>query len=147
MLQRTVAVRVPPSESAASPKAVARLQGGKNNFVAVLVGFDDACPAGDENIKSVRRFALPDEKVSELVILLLQEGTQLFEVFLRVETEKADERRRRFSSVAFISLGSREDAPLNVTRGQVREVAIENAVAPPALVTTGSSQIRFRLCR
>ncbi len=64
-------------------EAVARLQGGENNFVSVLVGFDHARPAGDENIKSVRRFALPNEKVAELVILLLQEWAQFFEMLLR----------------------------------------------------------------
>ena len=52
-------------------EAVAGLQGGEDDFLAALVGLDDARAPRDENVEGVGGFALPDEKVAEIVVLFL----------------------------------------------------------------------------
>ena len=69
-------------------KAVAGLQGREDNFLAALVGLHDARAPRDENVKGIGGFTLPDEKIAELVVLLLQEGAQFLEVFLGQKLEE-----------------------------------------------------------
>ncbi len=60
-------------------ETVARLEGGEDDFVAGLIRLDDARASRDEDIERVRRFALPNEKIAELVTFLLQELAQFLE--------------------------------------------------------------------
>ena len=71
-------------------EAVARLQGREHDFIPVLVRLHHPGAAGEEDVKSVRRFALPNEEIAELVTFLLEQGTNLLEVLVR---QKLKERR------------------------------------------------------
>ena len=69
-------------------ETVARFEGGENDFVAGLIRLDDARAPRDEDVEGVRRFALPDEKVAELVTFLLQELAQFLEGLVRQELKE-----------------------------------------------------------
>ena len=60
----------------------------EGDFLAVLIGFHDSRPTGYEDIKRIRRIPLPNENVTEFVAFLLQERTELFEMFVGQKLEK-----------------------------------------------------------
>ena len=69
-------------------EAVARLQRGEDDLIAALIGLHDARAPRDEHVKRISGVTLPDEKVAKLVILLLQERTQLFEMLVGQELKE-----------------------------------------------------------
>ena len=89
-----------------------------------MIGFHDSRATRYQDIKRIRRIPLPNENVTEFVAFLLEERTELFEMFVGQKLEK-----RRTPEQVFVGrfhFARQADTPPDVSRGQVRKMTIEN---------------------
>ena len=87
VLQRTLALRVPPSASAASPKLSPGLSVPSGISSPSAFDLQSARAAMRQQIKGIGRIVLPHDDIAELEMLFLQERLERGEMFLRQEFE------------------------------------------------------------